>query len=461
MSEERPGRRIVVCDDEPGELRSIELTLSRIGHDVAAFEDGRHALAALQARGGADLVITDIRMPDMDGFDLLREVKTRWPETPVVLITGFASISSSFEAGRLGADHYIEKPLDIHELRRTVEEVLSRSASGVSAPADEILPGLLGRSAAMHDVATMVRQVAPTHAGVLVLGESGTGKELVARAIHELSKVRQDVFLALNCAAIPAHLLESELFGHERGAFTGAVTRQAGKFELANGGTLFLDEIGELASDLQAKLLRVLEARSFMRVGGSALVPFDARLIAASNRDLETMVDEGEFREDLYYRLKVVTIEVPPLAEREGDVRFLAEVFLRAFAASYSKGPMSFTPEALLALEAAPWEGNVRELRNLVESLVVLSRAGVIDVADLPPAYRAAASSRRGELARGIADSAAGDPKGTMKDIERDAILAALRESGGNRDRAARKLGIGLRTLQRKIKEYRQEGIEV
>jgi DNA-binding NtrC family response regulator len=317
----------------------------------------------------------------------------------------------------------------------------------------------------MRELATKIRQVAPTHATVLIRGESGTGKELVARAIHELSGVRKDTFLALNCAAIPGHLLESELFGHERGSFTGAVARQAGKFELANGGTLFLDEIGELASDLQAKILRVLEARHFMRVGGQAPVPFDARLLAATNRDLQADARAGRFREDLYYRLNVVAIDVPALRERGDDVQLLAIRFLRDFGARYGKHGMGFSPEALAALQRCRWAGNVRELRNVVESLVVLSRSGTVDLSDLPPAYRqgpeAAGVLPPGAHAGAEEASAAGESPKTMRDIERDAILQALREAGGNRDRAARQLGIGKRTLQRKIKEYREEGVDI
>jgi DNA-binding NtrC family response regulator len=443
-----------VCDDEEAVRVPLVRSLARIGHDVTAFEDGKQALSYLQGSAVVDLVITDIRMPELDGIDLLREVKTRRPDTPVVLITGFASISTSFEAGRLGADAYLEKPIDIHDLRRKVTALLERDTPH-EAP-DEVLPGVIARSASMRALADRVRQAAPTPATVLVLGESGTGKDLIAHALHDLSLQREGPFLPLNCAAIPAHLLESELFGHERGAFTGAVTRQVGKFEVAKNGTLFLDEIGELAPDLQAKLLRVLEERTFTRVGGSTPLSLDARLIAASNREMEGMVRDGKFRMDLYYRLKVVSLDVPPLREREGDVELLAQHFLRGFAEYYSKGAMSYTPEALALLSQSRWEGNIRELRNLVESLVVLSRGGTIDVADLPPAYR----NPRGPGAKAASDAASAAVK-TMSEIERDAILQALRETGGNRERAARKLNIGLRTLQRKIKEYRELGIDI
>jgi DNA-binding NtrC family response regulator len=452
---------VFVVDDDRGGRESLARALRKAGHEVEAFTDGREALERMESGTLPDIVLTDVRMPDVDGLSLLRRVKERSPDLPVILITGYGSIAGSFEAGRLGADLYLEKPLDIHEVRRRVAELVELRRGPTSAgSAEELLPGLIGRSPEMARLVEQLRLVAPTQATVLVLGESGTGKELVARALHELSDRRERTFLPLNCAAIPGHLLESELFGHERGAFTGAIARQPGKFELVGDGTLFLDEIGELAADLQAKLLRVLEDRRFMRVGGSQSLAFEARLVAASNRDLEDMVSAGHFRDDLYYRLKVVNLIVPPLRERAGDARLLAESFLRRFADYYGKGVMRFDPLALEALESARWEGNVRELRNLVESLVVLSHGGAtLRLEDLPPAYRAPAAAPP----TGVGSEAEAEPATprTMDEIERDAILEALEASGGNRERTARRLGIGLRTLQRKIKEYRDQGIDI
>ncbi len=448
--------RVFVCDDDPGGRESLSRALERAGHEVESFADGREVLDRLESPPEPDVLITDIKMPEVDGLSLLRRVKEERPDLPVILITGFGSVASSFEAGRLGADLYLEKPLDIHEVRRRVAELVDqRRGSATPGASQELLPGLLGASQVMVKLADQLKLVAPTPATVLILGESGTGKELVARAVHELSERNERTFLPLNCAAIPGHLLESELFGHERGAFTGAVARQSGKFELVADGTLFLDEVGELAPDLQAKLLRVLEDRTFMRVGGSASLKFTARLVAASNRNLEDMVAAGHFRDDLYYRLKVVSLEVPPLRERAGDVRLLAESLLRRFADYYGKGTMRFEEDALLALERARWDGNVRELRNLVESLVVLSHGGPLRLSDLPPPHRTAA---RAPAAAPAHDD--GEPR-TMDAIERDAILAALEATGGNRERAAKQLGIGLRTLQRKIKEYRDQGISI
>ena len=448
--------RVWVVDDDRGGREVLARALQRAGHEIEAFADGREALTRLESGELPEVVLTDIRMPDVDGLSLLRRIKEAHPDLPVILVTGFGSVASSFEAGRLGADVYLEKPLDIHEVRRHVAELIDmRRGSSEGGSSDELVPGLIGRSPVMRKLADQLRLVAPTQANVLIIGESGTGKELVARAVHELSERASRTFLPLNCAAIPGHLLESELFGHERGSFTGAVARQAGKFELVGDGTLFLDEIGEMAADLQAKLLRVLEDRKFMRVGGHQPLEFEARLVAASNRNLEEMVAKGEFRDDLYYRLKVVSLEVPPLREREGDVRLLAESFLRRFADYYGKGTMRYDAEVLATLEAAPWTGNVRELRNLVESLVVLSHGGTLRLEDLPPSHRSVSPPAA------ASGSSAGGPPQTMDEIERDAILAALTAVGGNRERAAKQLGIGLRTLQRKIKEYREQGIDV
>ncbi len=300
----------------------------------------------------------------------------------------------------------------------------------------------------------LVRQmdlVAPTRANVLIVGESGTGKEVVANALHESSPRRERRFLPINCAAIPAEILESELFGHERGAFTGATGRKVGKFELADGGTLFLDEIGELPLDMQAKLLRVIEQREFMRVGGTETIHVDIRLIAATNQDLGAAVEAGRFRSDLYYRLKVVTLSIPPLRERREDIPLLANHFLREFAAENGRPGLRFSPEAMRALVQARFEGNVRELKNLVESLVVLTPQDEIRLEDLAPEYTRA--DGRGSDGPGAASEGL-----RMDEIERRAILSALEKTGGNRTQAAELLGIGLRTLQRKLKEYRLAG---
>ncbi len=313
---------------------------------------------------------------------------------------------------------------------------------------------IIGRSAPMERLFEQMRLVAPTRSSVLVIGESGTGKELVANALHRASPRRNERFLALNCGAIPSDILESELFGHERGSFTGAVTRKIGKFELAHRGTLFLDEISELYPELQVKLLRVLEERQVMRVGGSDLIDVDFRLIAATNRDLEKEVAAGRFREDLYYRLKVVTLRIPPLRERPGDIPPLLEHFLDLFCKEHGKPSKRVSPEAMELLTRYAWPGNVRELRNVVESVIVFHQGELIEPSDLPPELRVApAISDPGSTVQ----PAAGDVR-TMADIERQAILETLARTGGHRAKAADILGIGLRTLQRKLKEYKDEG---
>ncbi len=378
------------------------------------------------------------------------------------MITGHATVESAVDAMKRGADDYLTKPVNLDELRTRVAKLIQKVRDrDRREELEERLYGkfvkLIGNSKAMQDLFRQMELVAAARSNVLIVGESGTGKELVANALHEHSPRHEGRFLPINCAAIPAEILESELFGHEKGAFTGATARKIGKFELADGGTLFLDEIGELPLEMQVKLLRVLEQREFMRVGGTETIRVDIRLVAATNQDLESMVEQGRFRSDLYYRLKVVTLKIPPLRERQGDVRLLANHFLAEFAKENGRESMSFTPEAMAALVGARWVGNVRELRNLVESLVVLAPRDEIRLGDLPEEYRQAA-----EVAAAAETPAEKGPEDgqtlTMEEIERRAILDALEKTGGNRTQAAEMLGIGLRTLQRKIKEYRMAG---
>jgi DNA-binding NtrC family response regulator len=313
---------------------------------------------------------------------------------------------------------------------------------------------IIGQSAAMEHLFEQMKVVAPTRSNVLVVGESGTGKELVASALHHNSPRADERFLALNCGAIPSDILESELFGHERGSFTGAVGRKIGKFELAHKGTLFLDEISELYPELQVKLLRVLEERQIMRVGSGELIPVDFRLIAATNRDLEKEVEEGRFREDLYYRLKVVTLRIPPLRERQGDIPLLLEHYLKLACEEHGRPPLRFSTEALEALNRFAWPGNVRQLKNVVESVVIFQRDEVIGTLALPPEVREATmvSGHHAPV-----QNLVGQPR-TMEEIERQAILETLQRTGGHRSEAARLLGIGLRTLQRKLKDFKDQG---
>jgi len=452
---------VLVIDDETGSRESMAIAIEKAGLAVRTFDDARKALEFLEENEGIRLVVCDLRMPGMDGVAFLKEVRERKLDLGVILVTGYGTIESAVEAMRIGADDYLTKPVDLYELRKRVmnlieKQQLQEEVSTLRQMLDKRygFESIIGRSGPMEELFERMKLVAPTRSSVLIIGESGTGKELVANALHRASPRRNERFLAINCGAIPSDILESELFGHERGAFTGAVTRKIGKFELSHRGTLFLDEISELYPELQVKLLRVLEERQVMRVGGSELIDVDFRLIAATNRDLEREVSEGRFREDLYYRLKVVTLRIPPLRERPGDMQQLADHFLGIFCQEHGKPAKRLSQEALELLSRYPWPGNVRQLRNVMESVVVFHQGELIQPADLPVEVReSSALAPPG----GPVQVVAGEPR-TMADIERQAILETLDRTGGHRARAADILGIGLRTLQRKLKEYKDEG---
>jgi DNA-binding NtrC family response regulator len=383
------------------------------------------------------------------------------------MITGHGSVESAVDAMKRGADDYLTKPVNLEELRKRVSTLvekarLTKRVVELETRLGEKFGQLVGRSKAMEALFRQMDLVAAARSNVLIVGDSGTGKELVANALHDNSPRHGKRFLPINCAAIPAEILESELFGHEKGSFTGATSRKVGKFELADGGTLFLDEIGELPLEMQVKLLRVLEQREFMRVGGTDTISVDIRLIAATNADLEAAVEEGRFRSDLYYRLKVVTLKIPPLRERREDIPLLANHFLDMFAKENGREGMHISPEAMRAMVQASWEGNVRELKNLIESLVVLAPEAEIRVDDLAPEYASSEDGRQPAAGVGFDGLAPGGQAGqplTMDEIERRAILDALEKTGGNRTQAAEMLGIGLQTLQRKLKEYRLAGL--
>jgi DNA-binding NtrC family response regulator len=399
-------------------------------------------------------------MPGMDGLAFLKEVQQREYEFGIILVTAFGSIESAVQAMRVGADDYLTKPVDLYELRKRVTNLMERrqlkeEVSSLRQMLDKKygFESLIGSSPVMERLFEQMRMVAPTRSSVLIVGDSGTGKELVANAIHHASPRKGERFLAINCGAIPMDILESELFGHERGSFTGAVNRKIGKFEVAHRGTLFLDEISELVPELQVKLLRVLEERKIMRVGGSEVIDVDFRLLAATNRDLEKEVTEERFRQDLYYRLKVVTLQVPPLREREGDIAILTEHFLNLFCEEHGKEPKTVAKDALEVLNHYPWPGNVRELRNVVESVVIFHQGNVIRREDLPAELRKAEGAPTEEMPVQVPF---GRPR-SMAEIERQAIEETLERTGGHRAEAAKLLGIGLRTLQRKIKEYRRQ----
>ncbi len=451
-----------MIDDETGSRESMAIAIERAGFTVRNFDDAEKALEFLdETPDSARLAVCDLRMPGTDGLAFLAAVRERELDLRVMLVTGYGSIESAVEAMRVGADDYLTKPVDLYELRQRVtnlmeKEQLREEVTELRVMLDKRFgfESIIGHSEPMERLFERMRLVAPTRSTALVTGESGTGKELVANALHFASPRRAERFLAINCGAIPSDILESELFGHEKGSFTGAVAKKVGKLELAHKGTLFLDEISELYPELQVKLLRVLEERKIMRVGGSDLLDVDFRLIAATNRDLEKEVAEGRFREDLYYRLKVVTLHIPPLRERPGDVPLLAEHFLTQFCEDHGKEPKRFSEEALEALARFAWPGNVRELKNQIESLVVFHQGDEIKARDLPYELRSGTAVPAGD---GRVQPRSG-PTRTMAEIERQAILETLERTGGHRAEAAKLLEIGLRTLQRKLKEYRDEG---
>ncbi len=446
--------RIFVFDDDSDSLASVAAALRRDGFDVRPFGDPREGLARLAADGG-DVVLTDLRMPGLTGMDVIRRVAGENPGVPVVVLTAFGTVESAVEAVRAGASDYLMKPVGIPQLRAAVfkavkERAMRREIEHLREEVDKKygIEGIVGSSRAMEDLFRKIRLVAPTRMNVLVQGESGTGKELVARAVHALSPRRGRRFIPLNCAALAESLLESELFGHEKGAFTGAVAMRQGMMEVADGGTLFLDEIGEMSPALQAKLLRAIEEKEVIRVGGSQVIRVDVRIIAATNRDLAARVAEKAFREDLFYRLNVFNIAVPPLRERREDIPKLADHFLKEVSRENNAPQKRLSPEAAKVLLAYRWPGNVRELRNAMETAALVAASDAIGPGDLPP----------GIAAETIPPSAAGPiplpaPR-TLEEIERDAVRSALAETGGNKTQAAKILGIGLRTLHRKVKEY-------
>ena len=442
---------IVVAEDDAPTRESLSRAMTRAGYRTLTAADGAGALAILQSES-VDVLLTDLKMPGVDGMTLLERVRADFPETVVIILTGFATVGLAVEAMKKGAYDFLTKPIDLDKLelllrhapetRRLTQEnrELRLRLQGTSS-----LKQLLGRSAAMQRLGEAIQQVAATDAAVLILGESGTGKELAAHAIHHGGRRAERPFIKVSCAALPEGLLESELLGHERGAFTGARDRRKGRFELAHGGTLFLDEVGDLNPQTQAKLLRVLQEQEFERVGGTETIRVDVRLITATNRDLEGLVAEGTFREDLYYRLNVVPLRMPPLRERGEDIPILAAHFLRLFAERWSKPVPEVTPEALALLCRYAWPGNVRELQHVAESMLVFSRGDPIAVHDLPPAIRG------DDRAPDSADRHSGT---ALRDLERQAITQTLVATGGNRRKTAEILGIGLKTLYRKIQEF-------
>jgi DNA-binding NtrC family response regulator len=445
---------ILVVDDEKNIREGLAKLLEMEGHSSIPAADGREALALLE-RGDVDLVITDLKMPNLPGEEVLRRAQATAPGLPVIILTGHGTIESAVQAMKEGAYDYLTKPVDMSRLTLLVARALSEWE--VKRQYREALQELqkrsqfsniIGKSEAMRRIFEVVQLVSASKASVLITGESGTGKEMIADAIHYNSDRKDKPLIKVHCAALSETLLESELFGHERGAFTGAVARKRGRFELAHLGTIFLDEIGEVSPSVQIKLLRVLQDKTFERVGGEESIEVDCRVIAATNRDLSQAIKQGQFREDLYYRLNVVNIHLPPLRERKEDIPLLISSFLTELAEAAGKRLEGLDPKARTALYNYHWPGNVRELRNCLESAVVLARGSQITLEDLPPHIRSDADKNYVKLSLGI----------TLAQAEAELIRAELLAQNGNKTKAAEVLGIGRKTLHRKIQEYGLEG---
>jgi len=425
---------------------------------VLVADDVQKATSILETQP-VDVLLTDLRMPGDDGLKLLRRAGSLSNPPVSIMMTAYGSIENAVEAMKAGAYHYVTKPVNLDELDLVIGRALkSRQIEAENVNLHEQLDqkfgleNLIGQSPAMLQMFDIIRQVAPTRASVLITGETGTGKELVAHAVHNLSPRKGGPFIAVHAAALPTTLLESELFGHEKGAFTGAVERRAGRFEMADGGTIFLDEVGELEPAMQVKLLRVLEERKFERVGGNKTIEVDVRLVAATNRDLKKMVAEGKFRDDLFYRLSVVTVGLPPLRERRDDVPLLVATFNRQYSEENNVPVREITQEAINLLMAYDWPGNVRELRNALEQMVVLARGDRLTVRDIPAPIRTGADLTKISVVRpGVTM--------TVEEAERQLIVQALKETNGNRTKAADKIGMSRRTLHRKLKQYRLEAL--
>ena len=461
---------LLVADDDPAVRQSLERTLAREGYTVVLAPDGQAALDRLR-QGGVDLLLSDLRMPGLTGLELLREVKSAVPDVDVILLTAFGTVEEAVTAMKEGAVDFLTKPFQRAQLIRVIRKALERrdliaQNLALQRRLDDLLAqgNLIGVSPAFRAMMTLVDQVANSSATVLIHGESGTGKELVARAIHDRSPRRSGPFVAVNCAALPETLLESELFGYERGAFTGAAGRKEGRFELADGGTLFLDEVADLSPVTQPKILRVLQEGEFERLGGTRTIKVDVRIVAASNQDLAVLVKEKRFREDLFYRLNVIGVTAPPLREKREDVAVLAQHFLRVYAAKNNRTLAGFSDDALRCLEAYAWPGNVRELENVVERAVVLARANTVEVGDLPEKITEnAIVLERPALGEGTAGESGGE--GTLRirvgtplaEVEQRMLEETLRMTRGNKTLTAKLLGIDPKTVFRKLKAAEDE----
>jgi DNA-binding NtrC family response regulator len=448
---------ILVVDDEKNIRQGLAKSLELDGYQVFTAEDGSEAMKVM-VKAEIDLVITDLRMPRVSGEELLKKVSSSYPTVPVIILTGHGTVENAVDAMRDGAYDFLTKPLNLDRLSLLVKRALSSRELVIKhrelqeevrkLESRKNRSSIIGKSSAMQRVFELIQQVASTKASVLITGESGVGKEMVADAIHQESQRAGKPFVKVHCAALSESLLESELFGHEKGAYTGAVSQRKGRFELSEGGTIFLDEIGEINPSVQIKILRVLQERSFERVGGSQTITVDTRIVTATNRDLKQEIADGNFREDLYYRLNVVNIHIPPLRERKDDIQLLASAFLKEFAEENGKALEGIDNKASMALYNYSWPGNIRELRNCIESAVVMAKGHFIMLQDLPPDISATAED----------EGSIRIPMGTtMAESEKLIIRSTLNFAKGNKSRTAEILGIGRKTLHRKIHDFGME----
>ena len=445
--------KILVVDDDPSLRQMLNAVLTDDGYAVKGADDGHSAVAAVEEQF-YDLILMDIRMARMGGIEALKHIKKVSPGIPVIIMTAYASVDTAREALKSGAFDYLTKPLDIDELKMLLKRALrhhqlEQENRYLKERLDDRFDfsNIIGNSLPMRRLFETMAQVAPTEATVLITGESGTGKELIANAVHQNSPRRERPMIKVNCAALPETLLESELFGHEKGAFTGATSRTRGRFQLAHQSTIFLDEISEMTPATQAKILRTLQEREIEPLGGSTTVKIDARVITATNKNLENEIGKGSFREDLYYRINVIRLEIPPLRKRHEDIPLLAEYFLKQYVEKNRRLIKGFTPRAMDVIMRHGWPGNVRELENLVERAVIMARGDMITPAEFPDTISNTESGIKGE-GTGLT------PGRTLKDVEKEMIIRTLEETGGNRTHAAKILGISRRTLQLKLKDY-------
>ncbi len=446
----QPVPRILLVDDDQASRETLSEWVGRQGWEAIAVKDGDAALEHLH--DGVAVIVTDLKMPRTDGMELLRLARQNAPHAAVIMVSGVGSVEAAVEALKQGAFDFLSKPINLKELSHRIGQALEKRSMAIEIAdlhrrlrEQHGIDEMIGQCPAMRELFEKIKLVADTNSTVLVIGESGTGKELVARSLHLNSPRRGKPFLPINCAAIPDTLIESELFGHEKGAFTGATDKRKGVFQAAEGGSLFIDEIGEMPLGLQSKLLRAIENKKIMPVGSAHEIPVDIRLIAATNRDLEEVVRQKEFREDLYYRLKVVVLRIPPLRDRSEDIPLLVRFFIDQLAREANRQVRDITPEAMAALREYEWPGNVRELRNTLEGIIVLSLKEQIELCDVPAHIRNAERP---------ASEPAIDPGMTLQELEREAIRRALEITDGHRGETAKRLGVSVRTLQRKVKEY-------